>query len=274
MDEQIKVIHQTAHIQCNKMQVPYYLIILLDGTTQILIDGIPYLLNGQYVICATPYQTVEWQDVGIKALSILQFHGDFYCIAYHKKEVACNGVLFNNIYIPPYTEIPTLQYNELLGLMEKIHQLSDIATSYDHAIIKSYLQTILAISSKYKILSNKALQDSNENNHPYADFIALLEANFIQQRNISFYAAKYHLTTYTFSKHIKKHFGKTPTTLVQERVILEAKKLLHLTYKSIKEIAEMLQFDDEFYFSRYFKKYTGVAPKHFREQVGFSIVAK
>lgn len=57
-------------------------------------------------------------------------------------------------------------------------------------------------------------------------------------------------------------------------MILEAKKEIHLTYKSIKEIARDLGFEDEFYFSRYFKKKVGVSPKTFREQVGVSIVAK
>ena len=57
-------------------------------------------------------------------------------------------------------------------------------------------------------------------------------------------------------------------------MILEAKKQIHLTYKSIKEIARDFGFEDEFYFSRYFKKEVGISPKKFREKVGISIVAK
>ncbi|KKX52224.1 helix-turn-helix domain-containing protein [Sphingobacterium sp. IITKGP-BTPF85] len=50
--------------------------------------------------------------------------------------------------------------------------------------------------------------------------------------------------------------------------------MLHLTYLSVKEIAAKLQFEDEFYFSRYFKKNVGISPSGFRERVGISIVAK
>ncbi|MBJ5570629.1 AraC family transcriptional regulator, partial [Salmonella enterica subsp. enterica serovar Typhimurium] len=77
----------------------------------------------------------------------------------------------------------------------------------------------------------------------------------------------------TLSKKIKSLFNKTPSQIIQERVILEAKKQIHLTRKSFKEIALELNFNDEFYFSKYFKKYTGVSPTQFRKEVGISIVA-
>ncbi|WP_222597054.1 helix-turn-helix domain-containing protein [Chitinophaga pinensis] len=56
-------------------------------------------------------------------------------------------------------------------------------------------------------------------------------------------------------------------------MILEAKRQLHLTRRSIKEIAYSLQFSDEFYFSRFFKKFTKVSPQTFRQKTGISIVA-
>jgi AraC-like DNA-binding protein len=76
-----------------------------------------------------------------------------------------------------------------------------------------------------------------------------------------------------FSKRCTRYFKKTPSQLIQERLILEAKKLLHLTRQSIKEIAYALKFQDEFYFSRVFKKVTRVSPQTFRDKTGISIVA-
>ena len=82
------------------------------------------------------------------------------------------------------------------------------------------------------------------------------------------------LSTSAFGKKIKQQFGKTPTQLIQDRVILEAKKLLHLTHKSVKEISAELNFEDEFYFSRYFKKSVGLSPLRYREDAGISIAAR
>ena len=67
----------------------------------------------------------------------------------------------------------------------------------------------------------------------------------------------------------KAHFNKTLTDLIAERIIIEAKRELYLTNKSIKEIAYELGYNDEYYFSRFFKKNADVSPQLYRETVGF-----
>ena len=204
---------------------------------------------------------------------LLQFHGDFYCIEYHKKEVACNGLLFNNIYLQPYISLNKIKFQEISQLIAKMEKV-EADKRFSESILKSYLQLILAICSSEKDdqLGNKIIPQTNGNE--LLKFQNLLELHFRKERNSSFYADKLSISPSTFSKKIKSQFGKTPTQLIQERVILEAKKLLHLTFKTVKEVAMELNFDDEFYFSRYFKKEVGSSPTHFREKVGISIVAK
>nr|WP_262915618.1 helix-turn-helix domain-containing protein [Niabella ginsengisoli] len=145
---------------------------------------------------------------------------------------------------------------------------------FDHSILKTYLQLILALCSREKQKQIENLADVEDGIEATANFQSILEVFFLQSKDVSFYAAKEGISTSAFSKKIKHRFGKSPSKLIQERVALEAKKLLHLTTDPIKEIAARLNFDDEFYFSRYFKKQVGVSPKQFRERVGISIVAK
>ena len=144
---------------------------------------------------------------------------------------------------------------------------------FSEAVLRSYLQLVLALSSKEK--STVITEAPVVAEHSLVtDFQELIEEHFIEQRDLAFYANALHLTPDAFSKKLKKLLGKTPTKLLQERLVLEAKKQLHLTYKSIKEVAFDLNFDDEFYFSRFFKKNVGLSPKHFRESVGISVVAE
>ncbi|WP_221932059.1 helix-turn-helix domain-containing protein [Flavobacterium restrictum] len=64
--------------------------------------------------------------------------------------------------------------------------------------------------------------------------------------------------------------AKTPTDLILERIIIEAKRELYLTNKAVKEIAYELGYDDEHYFSRFFKNNANVSPQMYRDTVGFA----
>jgi AraC-like DNA-binding protein len=61
--------------------------------------------------------------------------------------------------------------------------------------------------------------------------------------------------------------NKTVGDLIQQRVLLESKRLLAYTSKNISEIAEELNFSDKSYFIRFFKKYTSLPPEQFRKVV-------
>ena len=188
--------------------------------------------------------------------------------------MACNGILFNDIYSEPFVAVSDFIYEEITSIMERMKRVEDSEMDYDNSILKSYLQVILALSSKEKQLKMSPQIQESIGNADILKFQYLLDSHFSEAKEVAFYASKYNLSVNTFSKRIKKHFGKSPSQLIQDRIVLEAKKLLHLTTKTIKEIADDLNFEDEFYFSRYFKKSVGISPKEFRKEVGISIVAK
>lgn len=252
----------------------FYHILLLRNEEYFSVDFIEYKNVEFSILFVSPYQNVEWLNSNNKKITQVCFHGDFYCIEYHKKEVACNGILFNNIYLKPFVSIGKDTFYEIKSIVDKMKIEMTSENPFSKAIIKTYLQLILAICSKEKstTLDYSLLHKTFDKS--ILDFSTILEKHFIKEKKISFYANYLHLSTSLFSKKVKQQFGKTPSQLIQERTILEAKKLLHLTQKSIKEIAFELCFEDEFYFSRYFKKNIGVSPYYYRKNVGISIVAK
>ena len=271
MDTSIKISRFTPADLSKDISTPYYHILVFDGRTSFSVDFTTYDCDGKTVLFLSPYQHLQWHRSSASMVYAIQFHGDFYCIEYHKKEVACNGILFNNIYRQPHVSVTDSVFGEIVATVAKMQDLHGKDSQYDASITKTYLQLILALSSKEKQLAQISDAPQFEN---VVDFQSLLERNFLKTKEVAFYAAKSGLAVNTFTKKIKKNFGKTPSKLIQERIVLEAKKLLHLTYKPIKEIAADLNFEDEFYFSRYFKKEVGVSPKQFREKVGISIVAQ
>ena len=71
------------------------------------------------------------------------------------------------------------------------------------------------------------------------------------------------------AKITKTYFNKTITDLISERIIIEAKRELYLTNKPVKEIAYQLGYEDEHYFSRFFKNNADISPQLYRDTVGF-----
>ncbi|MCE4564154.1 helix-turn-helix domain-containing protein [Maribellus sp. CM-23] len=270
----LSIQYKEALFFARNYNVPVYSILLVEDVGQFSINFVNYKIEPNTVLFLSPYQNLKWLENWSAKIKLLQFHGDFYCIEYHKKEVACNGLLFNNIYLEPFIALDESRFQEVRLLMEKMEKETTTNKRFTDSVLKSYLQLILAICSNEKI-------DEHDNalaKAPFESNILLfqevLEIHFRNERSPSFYADQLSMSSSSFTKKIKSQFGKTPTQLIQERVILEAKKLLHLTHKSVKEVALELYFEDEFYFSRYFKNKVGLAPTHFREKVGISIVAK
>ena len=81
------------------------------------------------------------------------------------------------------------------------------------------------------------------------------------------------ITPKALAKLTKTHLNKTLTELINERIIIEAKRELYLTNKPVKEIAYDLGYNDEYYFSRFFKKNAEVSPQEYRDTVGFNRAA-
>ncbi|CAM3048960.1 AraC family transcriptional regulator [Chryseobacterium flavum] len=266
--------YQTAGFP-SEFQTENYSVVLWKGTGVFSVDEINYSYKGYNILFLSPYQKLKLVSEADEKVNILLFHGDYYCIEYHKEEVACNGFLFNNIYLNPGIGLTREDYGYILEIFARIKQENTENHHFSKSIIKTYIQLILAIGSKQK--SNSTNERGIVEKLPVknaVEFQKLLELHFKNEKELTFYSDKLNITNNTLSKAVKKEFGKTPTRLINERIILESKKLLHLTYRSVKEIASELGFTDEFYFSRYFKKSVGCSPKNYREKVGISIVAK
>lgn len=254
--------------------VSYYSVLFFQGKGNFCVDFVNYSFSGATVLFLSPYQNFQWLGKLNSTIKLLQFHADFYCIEYHKKEVACNGLLFNNIYLLPHIFTSSEKFIELHQIINKIDNENKCNNPFSDAVLKSYLQLILALCSKEKNIQLSSRRLIKPVSKEIIDFQNLLDVYFLKERSSSFYAAKLAMSPNIFSKKIKLELNKTPTKIIKERVILEAKKLLHLTTKSVKEIAFELNFEDQFYFSRYFKKAVGLSPIHYRDKVGISIVAK
>lgn len=96
------------------------------------------------------------------------------------------------------------------------------------------------------------------------DFQNLLDKNIIDNRSIHFYADQLNITSRKLGSIIKSIFNTTTENIIAQRLLIEAKRQLVYSDKNIAQIAYDLNFQDNSYFTKYFKKQTQLTPKQYR----------
>lgn len=221
----------------------------------------------------SPYQPFIIQADGAISGIAVQFHPDFFCIHYHHKEVACHGVLFNNIYSPPYITVTPADEPVFTMVIEQMKAEIRHQALAQYDLLVAYLKVFLIQASRLKVEQQQVAKHTVGNKeHPFIlqGLRDAIEANYKTKHSANDYALLLNITPKALGKLAKQHFNKTLTSLISERIVIEAKRELYLTSKPVKAIAYELGFDDEYYFSRFFKTNANVSPQLYRNTVGFA----
>ena len=138
----------------------------------------------------------------------------------------------------------------------------------------AHLKILLIIATRLRLRESEAKQDGlpAEVGPTLLRLRGLIEAHFREWHRPSQYATALHISGSALARLTGRHLHKTPTELIMERLLLEAKRLLHFTTMSVKEIAFHLGFGDFGYFGRLFKKHAGVTPTEYRHRVGIVLL--
>lgn len=251
----------------------YSLIWIKKGSGRVKVDFSEYDFSANSLLAFAPYQPFMLSTHEKIEGVVLHFHPDFFCIHKHQAEVACNGILFNNIYEPPFVLIDESASNTLSMVIEQIKIEMQNPALAQYELLISYLKILLITASRLK--DQQGIQEPKEAPDTKEPFILqnlknYIELHFRTKHSASDYADLLHITPKALAKITKNHFNKTLTVLISERIIIEAKRELYLSNKAVKEIAYELGYDDEHYFSRFFKNNAAVSPQMYRDTVGFA----
>ncbi len=201
--------------------------------------------------------------------TMYHFSNEFFCLERHRQEVACDGVLFNNIYAPPCLRVSPEDAVQFAELTRKMYDAFASPNPFAREdILYSYLKIFLVHASRICLEQNEKMPDQSTDVPLLQQFKQKVEKHYAAKHAPSEYAEMLYISPKALGKLTKKHFGKTPGDLIAERVLIEAKRLLYLTEKSVKEIAFEVGFDDHHYFSRFFKKNASITAEEYRRKVG------
>ena len=249
-------------INSNTLLEDYYKIIYMEKNGSIIVDFVEYSFTENVLLFFSIGQ--HFQISKESRGSIIYFNPDFYCIAFHDKELACDGLLFDNVFEMPYLNLSTNLDILFLKLISSIKREINQKDFWAEEMIKTYIKQIIISATRTLIKSNNDSQIISYDKELARKFSQLVELHYRKHHNVSDYANMLNITPKHLNKKIVSEKQVAPSIIIKQRIILQAKRLLANTTLSIKEIADYLGYEDYSYFVRFFKSQTGLPPLSFR----------
>lgn len=136
---------------------------------------------------------------------------------------------------------------------------------YSEELLRSLLDLILVYAaSLYKV--DEQMLEKGKGHLLVKRFFQLVEENYQNNYPVNEYASMLAITPNHLTQTVKQLTGKTSNDILQQKQLLEIKRLLVHTNLGVSEIANQLNFVDQSYFTKFFKKMTGMTPLRFRSE--------
>lgn len=223
---------------------------------------------------------IDFQKHKIKPSSVIYIHPN----QVHRMEVVENGtvsvwIINNENLNPEYLKLlEDITPAKPLSLKEETFSIISEAVSLciklferhheklHHFLLKDSCNALTALVTSQYLEQSISTNKLSRFELITKTFKALLERDFITAKRPAEYAQKLNISTPYLNECVKDTTGYSVSHQIQQRIILEAKRLLYHSDKSVKEIAADLGYDDYPYFSRLFTKVAGMTPLTFRNK--------
>lgn len=238
----------------------FFMIILFDqasGSHQI--DTVDYVIGHQEVHILFPGQIHQWHiqegSIGYQLMIERVFFEQF--APYFRFS-------FSNYQNHPIIPLSDHAYSLLLYEFKAIRDELKATKTLNHLIgaRAAVIATIVSREAE-ELFDEYRVYQSNPR---LANFNMLIDNYYKTEKSVAFYAEALHLSANYLNILCKKHLYVSATTLIQQRITLEAKRLLANDELSIKYIAWELGFSDQAHFTNFFKNQTGSTPTAFRRK--------
>ncbi len=235
-----------------------------EDYNEIVIDGKHCFFDRNEIVFLTEFHKVTAINIG--EIRFVRFNRPFYCVLDHDTEVGCKGLLFFGASQLPVINIydEDLEKFEILWKMFMIEMESNDSLQIE--MLRMMLKRYLILCARiYK--SQKNFPSEKKDVDIVREFNFLVEQHFKVKHSVTEYAELMFKSPKTLSNVFSKIGFKPPLQYIQNRLLLESKRLLHYSNLSIKEVAFEIGFEDIQTFSRFFKKKEGISPSKFRQNL-------
>nr|WKN39986.1 helix-turn-helix transcriptional regulator [Tunicatimonas sp. TK19036] len=236
----------------------FYLLALEKGAGEHEIDFASYEVHDHSVFFMRPGQVHQLRLNAGSTGYLLQFKAD----VYHPSDQVSHQSLRKASHRSVY-QLDVNGFKKVLSVLTYIFQeYTDQQEGYQE-VIRANLGIF------FIELVRQQHPSTTKNVNPYAqerleEFLELLATHIAVHKQVTHYADMMHLSPYQLNAITKATLGKTCSELINEHIMLEAKRYLLATTNQVSQIAYQLGYEDVSYFIRLFRKHTGHSPEAFR----------
>ncbi len=239
----------------------FFLLALQDGKGNHEIDFTGYEIQNNSIFILRPGQVHQLQ---LNA-NCTGFLAEFDTAFYHPKDKLANQRLVKSCN-KNFCAFEAERFKKLQGILAYIYNEYTIKQEGYIEVIKAnldifFIEFIRQSSNLHSISKSRSTYAQER----FEEFIELISTHITTHKQVSQYADLLNLSTYQLNSITKASVGKLASELINEQIVLEAKRYLLATPNQIKDIADHLGYEDISYFIRFFKKHTGYSPESFRK---------
>ncbi|WP_293888394.1 MULTISPECIES: helix-turn-helix domain-containing protein [unclassified Sphingobacterium] len=239
----------------------YHLFVLQEsGISHTEIDFKQYFIDQPTIIYQSPNQVH-------RALKVKQLSGFIMTMSNENLHADYLKILQMNTPVEPLTlssKTDLAIIREAFSLCKKLFDRRDDKL-YDRQVRDS-CNTLVGLFMSQFLKQTKDAEKLSRFEIVHKAFTGLLEQNFVSMKRPADYAAALNISVAYLNECVKNATGVSVSYQIQQRIILEAKRLLYHSDRSVKEVAIELGYDDYPYFSRLFTKVAGVTALTFRRK--------
>ena len=269
---------QSPHLHHAHRHIFYHLVCFSDGAGSHSIDFLRFPVEAGQIYFMPPGQVHSWSFEGRPEGWVINFSVDFLRAFLLDPGYLDRFTFFSGRAEDSVVRLAGPFRGQVFGLLEQM--LRQFNGNSDADLMRVRLLELLMVvqagagaagdaDAGHAAVSGHGVNGGHamgQKQQVLAPFRRLIEQHYKTLRLPGEYARLLHITPNHLNALCQELLGRSAGAVIRDRVLLEAKRLLTNADMTAAEIAYELNFQDNSYFSRFFKKYAGVTPEGFRRE--------